>query len=132
MKKILTIIICVMLLPLSAMAEIYNCVEAANTGFELNKGKIKTTRFKTEKHSIDLDLKNNRILNDELLLSTLYYDNGNARCEKSASDNILLCTNTIGNGFSINLNSLQFTYATFWPVEKDQAAYVAHGKCKKS
>ncbi|MCH9845582.1 MAG: hypothetical protein K0U39_08755 [Alphaproteobacteria bacterium] len=132
MKKLLTIIMCVMLLPLPAMAEIYDCVEDASTGYGLNKGKIKSARFTKQIYSLDLDLENNRILNDELFLSKLYYDNGTARCERSASENILLCTNTIGNGLSIDLNSLRFTYATFWPVEEDQTAHISHGKCKKS
>ena len=131
MKKIFIIIICIISAPFPAMAQMYQCTEEAKLGFELSKGKIKSPKFKTEKHVIDVDIENGRILNDEFLLSELYYNNGAALCEKSAGDNILLCTNTIGNGFAINLDNLQFTFATFWPVEKDQTAHIAHGKCKK-
>ena len=132
MKILITLFALLFSTSVFAYEEMYYCSHIDSGGFH-NKGNgYELLLLSLEKFKIKIDFSNQTIDSKDLIMEKGKV--GEAICKTSYDDEFLSCNNALGRMFTINSNSLRYTFAsTFGYISgtDTDSIWVAYGTCEK-
>ena len=129
MKKLLTLLFSILILPLSVIAsDVYYCSEDGVTGFDREK-KLQITNFQEIRFKIMIDFENESVISNDIL----FFEKLKTKCIFHDDNNALYCINNIGMVFSINKTNLFFVRSTMFNKREgnQDSLLISHGTCEK-
>lgn len=129
MKKLLSIFTILLFhffssISFSSEDTVYYCIEESRVGFNpINNYRFE--KLEEERYKILINFDRNFIKSDKLFFGT-----SEDVCKTYKKN--LYCTNFIGGSFSINKNTLNFRYTSYWIDDTPtDHIFITYGKCEK-
>ena len=127
MKKISVIFFILFFISTQTFAEVYYCTDQKRTGF-VTTDNLKSTDFKLQRFSVDIDLANLDITSEDLY----FVEALKHTCHMDRSTNSFNCMNKWGTVFSYNtISKRYFLGYIFNTTELTDDNSIATGKCEK-
>tara|TARA_X000000368_G_C22456177_1_gene461217 strand:+ start:51 stop:437 length:387 start_codon:yes stop_codon:yes gene_type:complete len=127
MKKISVIFFILFFISTHTLAEVYYCTDQSRTGF-LTANNFKSTNFKLQRFTVDIDLVNLDITSDDLF----FVEPLKHTCHMDRSTNSFNCMNKWGTVFSYNtISKRYFLGFIFNKTELTDDNSISTGQCEK-